>query len=65
MTIGMKLRIERTKRKLRLVDVAEKVFINHQALSHYERDTSDIPARVFIRLCKFYDLKLEDFKGME
>ena len=64
MTIGAKLRLEREKRKMSMNALAEELYIDPASIGRYERNRNDIPARVFLKLCAYFDLKFEDFEGM-
>lgn len=65
MTIGERLRLERTKRNMSIEKLSYRLYIDPGSLGRYERNRNDIPARVFLRWCKFFDLTLEDFEGLE
>lgn len=65
MTIGEKLRLERQKRGMSIERLSYRLSIDSGSLGRYERNRNDIPARIFLKWCKFFDLKLEDFEGLE
>ena len=48
------LRAARVNAGLRLIDAAERVNINKDSLSKFERDSSDIPRSTMVALCDLY-----------
>ena len=64
LTLGEKLKDERTSRNLTIAEVGEKTKIAGSSISDYENDAKNPSVAILCKLAKFYDVTLDYLAGL-